>query len=52
MTSNRPGPTELLWRLIELRALVDDQLAQQYLAAAVRRLTVLRDDALMRGPRS
>jgi hypothetical protein len=49
VTPNYPSPTDLIWRLIELKSLVEDQMAAQYLSAALKRLTILRDDALIRG---
>jgi hypothetical protein len=43
------GPLDLIRHLSDLRLMVDDTLAQQYLALALRRLTLVYDDNLMRG---
>jgi hypothetical protein len=49
LASNRPDCTELIWQLIELCHQIEDNQAHAYLREALRRLTRLRDDALMRG---
>jgi hypothetical protein len=49
MTANTLSALDLIRKVSELSTLIEDSLARQHLAAALRRLTVLHDDALMRG---
>jgi hypothetical protein len=46
MIANAPNPLDIIRKV---STLIEDSLARQHLAAALRRLTVLRDDNLMRG---